>query len=162
MLFHTLPFLLFMLVVLPVFFALRKTSLWIPWLLAASYFFYGWWNPYYLLLIAYSTTLDYLLVALMDHCPQPGQARSGPRDPALKAALVGSTMLALALIGGALVGPASLRPTLAGFSVLVLLMALGALLANRRIWLLISLVNNLALLLFFKYARFLIENFNLV
>src|SRR5439155_1224767 len=46
--------------------------------------------------------------------------------------------------------------------VLVLLMALGALLSSRRIWLLISLVNNLALLLFFKYARFVVENLNAV
>src|SRR5882724_4982652 len=104
MLFHTWPFLLFMLVVLPVFFALRKTPLWIPWLLAASYFFYGWWNPCYLLLVAYSTTLDYLLVTLMDHCPPPGEARTGPREPVLKAALLLSTILALFLIGGALVG----------------------------------------------------------
>ena len=69
MLFHTWPFLVFMLIVLPVFFALRKTRLWIPWLMAASYFFYGWWNPYYLLLVFYSTALDFSLVALMDHCP---------------------------------------------------------------------------------------------
>src|SRR5881398_839571 len=72
MLFHTWPFLIFMLVVLPVFFALRRTRLWIPWLMAASYFFYGWWNPYYLILVVYSTALDYLLVALMDHCPRQG------------------------------------------------------------------------------------------
>src|SRR3954447_7158565 len=102
MLFHTWPFFLFLLVVLPVFFALRKTRLWIPWLMAASYFFYGWWNPYYLILVFYSTTLDYLLVALMDHCPPrvkergfavlgEGQASEGdtpfpPRgnDPVLK------------------------------------------------------------------------------
>ncbi len=58
-----------MLIVLPGFFLLRRTPFWIPWLLCASYVFYGWWNPYYLILIAYSTTLDYLLVTLMDHCP---------------------------------------------------------------------------------------------
>src|SRR5437764_14296811 len=68
MLFHTWPFLLFLLVVLPGFYALRKTRLWIPWLLAASYCFYGWWNPYYLILVFYSTLLDFILVALMDHC----------------------------------------------------------------------------------------------
>ncbi len=59
MLFHTWPFLVFLLVVLPVFFALHKTRLWLPWLTAASYFFYGWWNPYYLLLVVYSTLLDF-------------------------------------------------------------------------------------------------------
>src|SRR5712671_2511265 len=70
MLFHTWPFALFLGVVLPVFFALRKTRLWLPWLTVASYFFYGWWNPYYLLLVFYSTLLDFCLVALMDQCPQ--------------------------------------------------------------------------------------------
>src|SRR5438270_10282507 len=47
-------------------------------------------------------------------------------------------------------------------SLLVLLMALGALYISRRIWLLIIVVNNLALLLFFKYARFVVENLNAV
>src|SRR6185295_1455270 len=72
MLFHTWPFLGFLLVVLPVFFALRNTRLWLPWLTLASYFFYGWWNPYYLILVVYSTLLDFSLVALMDHCPRAG------------------------------------------------------------------------------------------
>ena len=107
MLFFKWPFLLFMLVVLPVFFSLRKTRLWIPWLLLASYFFYGWWNPYYLLLVIYSTALDYLLVALMDHCPlgeQPTPVASrivrGPTDPLLRAAFAvaaGLTRLEAAL-----------------------------------------------------------------
>src|SRR5262249_28666777 len=119
-------------------------------------------NPYYLLLVAYSTALDYLLVTLMDHCPPLGQKRAGPRDLVLQAALVVSTVLALVLIGGALAGPATLRPTCIVFAGLVSLMALGALLGSRRIWLLISLVNNLFLLLFFKYARFVIENLNQV
>ena len=134
MLFHTWPFLVFLLIVLPVFFALRKTRLWMPWLTVASYFFYGWWNPYYLFLVVYSTVLDFCLVALMDHCPRGGQtvdvlarltrlqfddrvlevrlSRFGARRPS------GIVVLAL-------VGPATLRPTMAGFGVLVLLMAPG-------------------------------------
>jgi alginate O-acetyltransferase complex protein AlgI len=160
MLFHTLPFLVFMLVVLPVFYALRRTRYWIAWLLAASYFFYGWWNPYYLLLVVYSTALDYLLVTLMDHCPPAGQGRADPKDRVLRAAFLVSGTLAAMLIAGALFGPPPLRPTCAVFALLVLLMAVGARLGSRRTWLLISLVNNLALLLFFKYARFVIENIN--
>src|SRR5580698_8926692 len=116
MLFHTLPFLVFMLVVLPVYFALRKTPFWIPWLLTASYVFYGWWNPYYLLLIAYSTALDYLLVTLMDHCGREGVGYSvlgvgkealgisGRRDGTLTAALAVSTVLFVLLVCGAVVG----------------------------------------------------------
>jgi len=166
MLFHTWPFAIFLLVVLPAYFALQKTRLWLPWLTAASYFFYGWWNPYYLLLVAYSTLLDYSLVALMDHCPRAGpEAQKAARlrgldDKLLRAAFIAAIVAAFALLAGAVWGPATLRPTLIGAEVLVLLMALGALFGSRKIWLLVSIVNNLALLLFFKYAGFLVANLN--
>lgn len=170
MLFHTWPFLVFMLVVLPVYFALRKTRLWLPWLTVASYFFYGWWNPYYLFLVVYSTLLDFSLVALMDHCPREGQpvdllarlTRLKFDDRVLKFAFLGASIATAGGLGLAVLGPTTLRPTLVALSLLVLLMALGALFSSRRIWLLISLVNNLALLLFFKYARFVVENLNAV
>src|SRR5947207_6413403 len=170
MLFHTWPFAIFLLIVVPIFFALRKTRLWLPWLTVASYFFYGWWNPYYLFLVLYSTVLDFSLVALMDHCPHGGQkvdvrarlTRLRFDDRVLKFAFIGATSAAAGILGLALAGPKTLRPTMGALGVLVLLMALGALLSSRRIWLLISLVNNLALLLFFKYARFVVENLNAV
>ncbi len=81
-------------------------------------------------------------------------------DRVLKVAFVGAATAALAILVLAVCGPATLRPTMTGAEFLILLMALGALLGSRRIWLLISLVNNLALLLFFKYARFLVANLN--
>ena len=170
MLFHTWTFLVFVLVVLPVFFALRKTSLWLPWLTIASYFFYGWWNPYYLFLVLYSTLLDFFLVALMDHCPREFQkidimgrlTRLQFGDRALKAAFIASAAATICLLGMAILGPKTARPAMAALAFIVLLMALGALYSSRRIWLLISLVNNLALLLFFKYARFVTENLNAV
>src|SRR5262245_5498618 len=73
MLFHTWEFAIFLLIVLPVFFALCKTRLWLPWLTIASYVFYARWNPYYLSLVVYSTILDFFLVALMDRCPRGGE-----------------------------------------------------------------------------------------
>src|SRR5260221_14461693 len=168
MLFHTWPFLFFLLVVVPVFFALRKTRLWLPWLTLASYFFYGWWNPYYLSLVIYSTILDFCLVALMDHCPQGGSkldvlgrvTRLAFEDPVLKTAFVGSLGAGIGILVLAIFGPATLRPTMALLGMIVLLMGLGALYSSRKIWLGISLVNNLALLIFFKYARFVVENLN--
>ena len=166
MLFHTWPFLIFLLIVLPVYFVLRQTSLWLPWLLIASYVFYGWWNPYYLLLVIYSTALDYLLVTLMDHCPSDERMpvlaalKRGPKDRTLKSAFVSAALLALVLIAGAWVGPSVLLPTFVVFALLVSLMAVGAWLSSRGLWLAISIVNNLALLLFFKYARFVEENLN--
>src|SRR5947207_6832218 len=118
MLFHTWPFLVFMLIVLPGFYALRNTRLWLPWLTAASYFFYGWWNPYYLLLVVYSTFLDFFLVALMDHCPREGiRVDLGGRlrrwrfdDRVLKCACIGSLLGAIALAVVAAAGPRPLRP----------------------------------------------------
>ena len=65
MLFHTWHFFLFFLVVYLVYLPLRKTRFYLHWLLAASYFFYGWWSPFYLLLIAYSTAINYYAVTLM-------------------------------------------------------------------------------------------------
>ncbi len=62
MLFHTWIFLVFFLIFYPVYILLRKTRARVPWLLLASYVFYGWWNPLYLLLILWSTTVDYIAV----------------------------------------------------------------------------------------------------
>ncbi len=168
MLFHTWTFAVFLLVVLPVFFLLRKTRFWIAWLMLASYVFYGWWNPYYLSLVFYSTVLDYFLVTLMGRCPREGtQVDVAARltrlhfdDRVLRHAFIVSAAAAVCLLALALFGPTTLRPALLMLSVLVLLMALGALFSSRRIWLFISLFNNLALLLFFKYAGFLVQTIN--
>src|SRR5256885_2094926 len=143
MLFHTWPFLAFLLVVLPVFFALRKTRLWLPWLTIASYFFYGWWNPYYLFLVVYSTLLDFCLVALMDHCPLEGQTVHVLRrlthfdfgDRLLQAAFLVAVLATLGTLAMAAFGPVSMRPTLLALGGILFLMALGALYSSRRIWL---------------------------
>lgn len=100
MLFHTWTFALFFAFFYPVYLLFRSGRLRVPWLLTASYVFYAWWNPTYLLLILYSTTVDYLAVI--------GMSRS--RRPAW--------------------------------------------------WLAASVVNNLGLLGYFKYAAFLVETAN--
>ena len=102
MLFHTWPFALFFIIVYPAYLALKNTRLRVPWLLAASYFFYACFNPLYLILISYSTLLDYTVVMKM--------AKS----------------------------------------------------ARRKMWLSISIVNNLGLLSFFKYGGFVTDNLNLL
>src|SRR5205085_3739689 len=162
MLFHTWTFLIFMAVVLPGLLALRHTRLWIPWLLVASYVFYGWWNPYYLILVLYSTTLDFILVALMDHCPMKRRpfnwrdrlAHLHFDDPVMKTAFlvtVGGVLMSLGLM---FIGPRTLRPTMAMVSLILSLMAMGAFFCSRRTWLVVSIANNFAILVFFKYARF--------
>jgi D-alanyl-lipoteichoic acid acyltransferase DltB (MBOAT superfamily) len=61
MLFHTWTFAAFLLIAWPVYLAVKATRLKSPWLLLVSYVFYGWWNPLYLLLIVFLTTVDYLV-----------------------------------------------------------------------------------------------------
>ena len=86
MLFHTWTFLVFFLVFYPGYLLLKGTRFRLPWLLTASYVFYGWWNPVYLLLILWATTVDFLAVLAMaktrqreavagiEHRQQPGIA----------------------------------------------------------------------------------------
>ncbi|MDH4241234.1 MAG: MBOAT family protein [Phycisphaerae bacterium] len=100
MLFHTWAFVLFFLIVYPIYLALKGTRFRLHWLLAVSYFFYACFNPLYLILIAYSTILDYTVVSVMEK-----RGRS-------------------------------------------------------KLWLSVSIVNNLGLLGFFKYAGFITDNLN--
>lgn len=102
MLFHTWPFALFFLIVYPLYLILKNTRFGIPWLLAASYFFYACFNPLYLFLVAYSTLIDYTVVKRMDKS------------------------------------------------------------SHRKLWLSISIVNNLGLLSFFKYGEFITYNLNIL
>ena len=102
MLFHTWPFALFFIIVYPAYLALRNTRLRLPWLLASSYFFYACFNPLYLIIISYSTLIDYFVVMKMEKS------------------------------------------------------------TRRKMWLSISIVNNLVLLGFFKYGGFITDNINLL
>jgi D-alanyl-lipoteichoic acid acyltransferase DltB (MBOAT superfamily) len=64
-LFHSWIFLIFFAVVYVAYLFTKATRFRALWLLIASYVFYGWWNPLYLLLILCSTTVDYAAVSAM-------------------------------------------------------------------------------------------------
>ncbi len=66
MLFHTWPFVLFFLIIYPVYLILKNTRFRLFWLLAVSYFFYACFHPLYPILIAYSTLIDYTVVARVE------------------------------------------------------------------------------------------------
>ncbi len=100
MLFHTWTFIIFFIIFYLGYLPIRRTRFKMAWLVGASYFFYGWWNPLYLILIAYATSVDYFAVTRM--------ARGG----------------------------------------------------RKKFWLAFSLVNDLGLLGFFKYAGFVTSNIN--
>ena len=66
MLFHSWSFLLFFITVYVIFSA-AKNPLWKRnIILAASFIFYGWWNPLYLILISWVIAFDYTTVLLME------------------------------------------------------------------------------------------------
>ncbi|MBN1361715.1 MAG: MBOAT family protein [Sedimentisphaerales bacterium] len=61
MLFHSWAFLLFFLIVYPLYLLVKGTRLRLPWLLLTSYVFYAWLSPLYLVPIAYASVVDYLI-----------------------------------------------------------------------------------------------------
>ncbi len=66
MLFYSWTFLLFFAVVYSVFSAVKKPRQKRDVILIASFIFYGWWNPLYLLLISWVILFDYISVFLME------------------------------------------------------------------------------------------------
>ena len=75
MLFPTATFAVFLLVVLPSSWALMgRQRLWRPWMLAASYVFYGWWDWRFVFLLAGSTVVNHVL-ALAIHRARGARAR---------------------------------------------------------------------------------------
>jgi alginate O-acetyltransferase complex protein AlgI len=76
MLFHTWVFLLFFAIVYPVHLLLRRTRYMSLWLMISSYVFYGWWNPWYLLLLFGTSAIDYLMVLFMERSRTQGGRRT--------------------------------------------------------------------------------------
>lgn len=66
MLFHSWSFILFFSAVYAVFSAVKDPSWKRNVILAASFIFYGWWNPLYLILISWVILFDYSSVFLME------------------------------------------------------------------------------------------------
>lgn len=60
MLFNSLDFLIFLPIVFGMYWAIRNLRAQNAFLLLASYVFYGWWDWRFLLLIIFSSALDYL------------------------------------------------------------------------------------------------------
>ena len=75
MLFPTVTFAIFFLIVLPVSWALMtRQRTWRVWILLASYVFYGWWNWHFIFLLAASTVVNWVL-ALAIYRTQGQRAR---------------------------------------------------------------------------------------
>lgn len=115
MLFHTWTFAIFFVIAVLGMVALHRTRLWCGWLLVCSYVFYGWWHPYYVILIVWSTLIDFYAVTAMDVAQK--RLSAGEKTFIWK---------------------------------------------TPRFWLIASIVNNLGILFFFKYANFIVANLNVI
>ena len=74
MIFTTLPFLFFLLGVLGLYWSLRSDSWRQPFLLAANFFFYGWWNWKFTALLAIVILISYVGGLLVQKAV-PGSSR---------------------------------------------------------------------------------------
>ena len=76
MLFHEPVFRVFFLIVFPVYLLVKHNNrLMNWWLMIASYAFYGWWNPSYLLLLFGTSAIDYLMVVFMERSSTPAKRK---------------------------------------------------------------------------------------
>jgi len=72
--FDSFEFLVFFAVVVPAFFLVPPRAR-NGWLLAASLFFYMFWSPVFILLIFWSTTIDYFVARRLEHVEDPRKRR---------------------------------------------------------------------------------------
>ena len=68
MLFNSAQFLIFFPIITIIYFIIPKRFQWVL-LLAASYYFYMSWRPAYIILIIFSTLVDYFVAIRMDKLP---------------------------------------------------------------------------------------------
>jgi alginate O-acetyltransferase complex protein AlgI len=176
MLFNSLGFLIFFVVIYSIYLVLpfRPQNLL---LVIASYFFYGWWDTRFLFLLALSTTVDYWVGLVLDR----GRLTLTQKvAPALFLIAAGYVFLCTDLtaiekrrpdefLTGLVSQPEKIAFTLGGIVAFILLLFViynvveGVLTPRSRFCtLLVSLVTQLGLLATFKYFNFFAENMQLL
>jgi alginate O-acetyltransferase complex protein AlgI len=76
MLFHSAEFFLFFCITFVGYWLIRQHRLRMLWLLAASFGFYGSWNPWLLFVIVFSAAFDFLIAQRIEVSPSPKRRRS--------------------------------------------------------------------------------------
>jgi alginate O-acetyltransferase complex protein AlgI len=156
MLFNSSIFALFFAIFFPLYLLVRRNILWRNALLiVASYVFYGWWDARFLILVAISTSVDYM-AALGASGKSVRPVDKYKAAGFLAAVTVGSlafvsrsnSWLALLVLAGMV--------SAAGW---IKLIERAAPERRPRLWLYLSLCTNLGILGFFKYFNFFVESF---
>ncbi len=153
MLFNSLKFAVFFAAFFPIYLLVRRNVFYRNFLLiVGSYFFYGWWDPRFLILVAVSTSVDY--IAALGAAGKPV-----PLIDRIKSAvfLVAVTAGSLAFATWSDIWLAALvfaGISAAGFATYLIDRAPQE--RRRLYWLYLSLVTNLGILGFFKYFNFFV------
>ncbi len=170
MLFNSLEFLIFLVVVYAAYRVLPfRAQNWM--LLVVSYVFYGWWDWRFLFLMILSTSIDYWTGLVLDRGKLTRRQMAIPAVFLSSAALLllGTDFSALLQrVGGAETGPllSDIMPQVA-LAIPIAATALGAIYyvltqlpeeRRRKACLLISIVVQLSILGFFKYFNFFIDS----
>lgn len=170
MLFNSLEFLIFLVVVYAAYRVLPfRAQNWM--LLVASYVFYGWWDWRFLFLMILSTSIDYWTGLVLDRGKLTRRQMAIPAVFLSSAALLllGTDFSALLQrVGGAETGPllSDIMPQVA-LAIPIAATALGAIYyvltqlpeeRRRKACLLISIIVQLSILGFFKYFNFFIDS----
>ena len=101
MLFNSVEFFVFLAILYPLYRLLPlRGQNWL--LLAAGYIFYGWWDPRFLFLIAFSTTVDFWIGSMLGRGMVPARQRLIASLFLVSAALLFLNVDWIALLHGAL------------------------------------------------------------
>ena len=153
MLFNSGIFALFFALFFPLYVLVRQNVFWRNVLLiVASYLFYGWWDARFLILVAISTSVDYMA------------ALGAAGKPVFAGDRLKSAALLLVVTGTCLAFASRKDVWLMPLVVAGILLAAGWLKVidhapperQRKYWLYLSLFTNLGILAFFKYFNFFV------
>jgi alginate O-acetyltransferase complex protein AlgI len=152
-LFNSITFAVFFAAFFPIYLLVRRKVFYRNlFLILSSYIFYGWWDPRFLILVAVSTSVDY--VAALGAAVKPVPVIDRIKSGAFLLAVTGGS-LAFASRPDMWLAPLVFAGvTAAGFVTYLIDRAP----ADRRrfYWLCLSLVTNLGILAFFKYFNFFV------
>ena len=156
MLFNSSIFALFFAAFFPLYLLVRRNVFWRNILLiVASYCFYGWWDARFLILVAISTSVDYMAALGAAGKPVASVDR-------LKSLAYLAVVTAAALVASAPRNLWLVLPVIAGvLTAAAWIKAIDRAAPERRprLWLYLSLGTNLGILAFFKYFNFFVGSF---
>jgi D-alanyl-lipoteichoic acid acyltransferase DltB (MBOAT superfamily) len=153
MLFNSGVFALFFAAFLPLYLLCRRRVVLRNLLLiVASYAFYGWWDPRFLILVAVSTSVDYL--AALGASGQPVRAVDLAKSAAYLVVVTFASLAVASAHDRWLAAPVAAGMLAIGLAIFAIRHVRAE--SRPRCWLLLSLFTNLGILAFFKYFNFFV------